>query len=449
MENKTFFYFLLFILILFACKKSENQIQNADAKKPFENIVLFVETTYGTDTSYAAKQIIDRLKIDSINTFILDDVKRKIHFLLPKIKARTCSSTMLTNLSENQILITDIEHLEPKYSTARIDSIDFFDNPEKYPFQFLISEGRETRKQITLFNLTGVTAIARGVYNAIEKIGIDSLINNIKPYFDEADIVHISNEVSIAENCQCVAKTLRFCSKREHFEILNKLHCNVVELTGNHNRDYGDKAFMETLNWYKKNKIKTFGGGANPENANTPLVLILKDSSRLGLIGFNEFCPLSECADNPGECGANRYDSAKAKVVLAKMKNDLHCSYIIASVQFGESDTYYPTGTQKKICKFLSKNGADLVYGSQAHQVQEIEFIDNKPVFYGLGNFIFDQLHKTGLRQGYFLQLYFFKGKLIQARPVFTWMGNDLRLKVLKGMQANEIKKEILKYQNN
>ena len=84
-----------------------------------------------------------------------------------------------------------------------------------------------------------------------------------------------------------------------------------------------------------------------------------------------------------------------------------------------------------------------MVYGSQAHQVQQITFINGKPVFYGLGNFLFDQMHKTGLRQSYFLQLYFYKGNLIQARPVFTFYENDRRLHIATKQEAEYIRKEI------
>ena len=51
--------------------------------------------------------------------------------------------------------------------------------------------------------------------------------------------------------------------------------------------------------------------------------------------------------------------------------------------------------------------GADLVFGSQAHQVQQMEFYNGKVILYGLGNFFFDQIHAPGVRQGYFMNLYF------------------------------------------
>jgi poly-gamma-glutamate capsule biosynthesis protein CapA/YwtB (metallophosphatase superfamily) len=63
-----------------------------------------------------------------------------------------------------------------------------------------------------------------------------------------------------------------------------------------------------------------------------------------------------------------------------------------------------------------------MIYGSQAHQIQQVVFYKNKPIYYGLGNFLFDQIHRIGVRQAFFLQNYFYRGKLIATKPVFTFM---------------------------
>lgn len=436
-------YFLLSIFIIFSCAKPKHDPQKTTivAKNPE---ILFVVSGYGsTDTNITSSDLISKLLTDSLNTYILKDVRKKIKLIFPIIKAKIISSDKEVPYSDSVSFLTDLNHLSPETKVLKVDGKDFFSDSSSYPLCADKSEANKVRKKITLLNLTGVTAITRGVCSTIDQNGTDYITENIRSYFDKADFVHISNEVSIAENCQCLSSTMRFCSKEENFKILLDLHCNIVELTGNHNRDYGDEPFLKTMEWYKKNNIKTFGGGITPEDANAPLIITLKDSTHIGFIGFNELCPCAECADITGECGANRWDSSKAKAIIKKMKNELKCNYIIASVQYGESDTYYPTATQKKISKLLLEYGADMTYGSQAHQVQQISFIDNKPVFYGLGNFIFDQMHRVGLRQAYFLQMYFYNGRLIQAKPIFTFYGNDRRLHIANKTETEQIRKEI------
>jgi hypothetical protein len=435
--------FSLLIVIFCSCNKAKDDSTVVPAPKK-SSAVLFAVSGYGSrDTNITSAEIISRLRTDSLNTYILKDVRQEIKLVLPKVKAKIISSEKDIPFSDTVLFITNLNHLTAEAKALKVEGKDFFEDSTAYPLCADKTEANKIRDKITQLNLTGVTAITRGVCSTIEQNGTDYITENIRSYFENADFVHISNEVSIAENCECMNATMRFCSKEEHFKILLDLHCNIVELTGNHNRDYGDAPFLKTMEWYKKYNIKTFGGGITPEEANTPLVIILKDSTRLGFIGFNELCPCAECADVQGECGANRWDTAKAKAVIKKMRNELKCKYIIASIQYSESDSYYPTPTQKNISQLLSEYGADMSYGSQAHQVQQIAFINHKPIFYGLGNFIFDQMHRTGLRQAYFLQMFFYNGKLLQARPVFTFYKNDRHLHIATHNEAENIRKEI------
>lgn len=439
---KKYFQHIIFYLFLAGCI-SQGQEKNNDTSVK-KNVILFAVTGYGSpDSSISKEDLILRITSDTINTFILSGVKNTIDSILNiTSKAHSVNSWDEVPASDSVLFITDIDHLLPEMRVLCIDNIDFFNDPENYPLASLRETAKQKRDSITSFIITGVTAISRAAGTMADTYGTDYLIKNLKPYFAKVDYVHISNEVSFCKGCQ-YSTSMAFCTKEEHFKTLLDLNCNIVELTGNHNRDYGDAAFRETLKWYKDHNIKTFGGGDNPEEANTPLVITLKDSTRIGLIGFNEFCPNGECADVTGECGANRYDSLKAAAVISKMRNELKCNYIIASVQFGESDSYSPTYTQQQISRYLLRKGADMVYGSQAHDVQQMTFINHKPIFYGLGNFLFDQVHRMGVRQAFFLKLYFYKGRLIQAQPVFTFMQTNRQQHIASPEEAKEIRKNI------
>jgi poly-gamma-glutamate capsule biosynthesis protein CapA/YwtB (metallophosphatase superfamily) len=406
--------------------------------------VLFVVTGYGSpDSTISMDRLLKKISVDTAGTFILAEIKSSLDSILNiSSKAVSVESWDEVPASDSVLFITDIDHLLPEMRVLCIDNIDFFDDPGNYPLSISKETAKQKRDSITFMIISGVTAITRAEGTAADVSGIDFLTKNLKPYFEKADYVHISNEVSFCKNCQYTAG-MQFCTKEEHFKALLDLHCNIVELTGNHNRDYGDAAFRETYKWYKDHNIKTFGGGDNPKEANTPLVITLKDSTKIGFIGFNELCPNGECADVAGECGANRYDSSKAATVIEKMKDELKCNFIIASVQFSEWDYNFPHEPQKKICNDLLKMGADMVYGSQAHQAQQITFINHKPVFYGLGNLLFDQIHRISVRQAFFLQLYFYKGKLIQSRPVLTFMQLNRQQHIASAEEAIEIRKAI------
>lgn len=350
------------------------------------------------------------------------------------------SIAQFINAPQKGFMFVPIDSLNGLLKVVVTDSIDFFETPEKWRF---VEKGQtpfDYKKQISLISITGVTAITRGMGIVADNRGVDFLTENLKPWFMNSDVMHISNEVSFTPDCTFPRGGTKFCSKKEHFKAITDLGCDIVELTGNHNRDHGQDAFVKTYEWYLNQGIRPFGGGRNAQEANTPLIITLKDSTRIGFIGFNEVCPLGECATEK-EPGANRWNSEKAKKVIGEMKQTYKCNFVVASVQFGEVDAYTPSATQAPICREIIDYGADMVYGSQAHQIQEVVFYKNKPVYYGLGNFLFDQIHRIGVRQAFFLQNYFYRGKLIATKPVFTFMAETRQPNIADENQEWTMKK--------
>jgi len=321
-------------------------------------------------------------------------------------------------------IVTDLDHVTVRWKALTVDGKSAFADAATYSL-LVDPTKRELAPHLTHFILTGVTAITRAAGAQIDLKGIDWYTKNLRAQFEGAQYVHISNEVSMKADCTYpVSGTYQFCSKERDFQALLDLHANVVELTGNHMRDFGDEPFKKTMAWYAEHEMHTFGGGLTPEAANTPIVLPLADGKRLGIVGFNEKCPLKECALKPGELGANAWDPAKAKADIAKLRAD-GADFIVVTVQYKEWDSAQPTPAQTQIGHDLIDLGADFVYGSQAHQLQVVEFYKGKPIFHGLGNLLFDQVHRLGVRQAFFLHEWFYAGRLVAAVPVFTFMSDE------------------------
>lgn len=341
-------------------------------------------------------------------------------------------------IAKNQFIILTADEMVSQLKQVAVNGVSFdnFDTP--YP----LSNTSFSKDSVTKISITGVSALTRSIGILMNEKGYGVITEKLKPAFKASDYVHISNEVSLTDSCVFSHRGRVFCSKAEHFKALLDLGCNVVELTGNHNKDFGEQSFIKTLKWYQANGIQTFGGGLNDQDANKPLVLTLKDGTRLGFIGFNELCPLNECA-KPKVAGANQWNREKARLVIQKMKQDMKLDVVIASVQFGEWDFYHPQKSQRKIAYDLIDFGADLVYGAHAHQIQQVEFYKTKPIFFGLGNFLFDEIQRIGVRQGMFINVYITKGKIIQANPVFTFMGDNRVNGLADSLQSAVIKKSI------
>jgi poly-gamma-glutamate capsule biosynthesis protein CapA/YwtB (metallophosphatase superfamily) len=358
---------------------------------------------------------------------------------------KTISVNQFDHANDSLLLLTTIDSITPQFLALNIDGVNFFERPEDYKLWCTTDQTFDYKKNITSYIHTGVTAITRSAGSVLDRKGIDFYLKNIEPYFTTAELIHISNEVSIQQECDYGSMKMKFATRANHFEIIKRLRANIIELTGNHNLDVGSEPYLNSLKWYENNGMKYFGGGRTPSEANRPLVKTLKDGKKVAWIGFNELCPCGECADKG--MGANRYQPEKAKKLIDSLRKD-GVSYITACVQFGETDSYSPTSTQKTICKYIIDCGADVILGSQAHQAQEIALYKDKVIFYGLGNFLFDQIHRIGVRQAFFLKCYFYRGRIIQFQPVYTFMNTERQPSIASPNEKFEIQKSILKKNN-
>ncbi len=441
---------ILVCIILFSQLLSCTGKEREKTKKVVEqnslndSIPLFIVGTYLQDqTSISMNEIIQGVKSGriAITSDIRDFVESNWNISNPKIQILID----LNDRSRNGLILMSIDSLSNRFLPLAIDSMDYFTNPTTYPLHLKSKHAFSFEKHITTYIHTGVTALTRSTGIYLDKNPIEKYIQYIKPYFASSELVHISNEVSIDDTCSYAGMRLSFLTKTIHMDVLKALRANIIELTGNHNLDRGIPPYLKALNWYKQNDMKYFGGGANSNEAYSPLILTLKDSTRIAWIGFNERCPLGECADiGPG---ANRYSDAKAKSMIDSLRK-AGINTIIACVQFSEVDGYTPHTAQRTISKRLIDYGADILIGSQAHVVQEIGMHKGKMLFYGTGNFLFDQTYTPEVRRAFFLQCAFYNGRLIQTKPVYTFMRSTKEPDIASSKEREIIRDSILKEEN-
>ena len=441
---------ILVCIILFSQLLSCTGKEREKTKKVVEqnslndSIPLFIVGTYLQDqTSISMNEIIQGVKSGriAITSDIRDFVESNWNISNPKIQILID----LNDRSRNGLILMSIDSLSNRFLPLAIDSMDYFTNPTTYPLHLKSKHAFSFEKHITTYIHTGVTALTRSTGIYLDRNPIEKYIQYIKPYFASSELVHISNEVSIDDTCSYAGMRLSFLTKTKHMDVLKALRANIIELTGNHNLDRGIPPYLKALNWYKQNDMKYFGGGANSNEAYSPLILTLKDSTRIAWIGFNERCPLGECADiGPG---ANRYSDAKAKSMIDSLRK-AGINTIIACVQFSEVDGYTPHTAQRTISKRLIDYGADILIGSQAHVVQEIGMHKGKMLFYGTGNFLFDQTYTPEVRRAFFLQCAFYNGRLIQTKPVYTFMRSTKEPDIASSKEREIIRDSILKEEN-
>ena len=322
-----------------------------------------------------------------------------------------------------------------------IDEVHPLDHSaENYPFAIATDEPNFQPERLTRFVMSGVTALTRETRIALDEEGLEWAASGIRDYVTAADYFHTSNEVSIYPTCPQTNGPLlgggnSFCTKPEHFDLLLDLDLDIVELSGNHNNDYGYDAYEETLGWYADNDIDTIAGGMTLEEARRPLSFTHNDN-QIAMVSCNWVGPYYALVDETETAlggprpGATFCDLEWLREVLPQLaaSHDV----VIASVQYWEFEQYKPTPQQRVDFRMLADLGADVVVGTHAHfpQIYELYPTDrgtNAFIHYGLGNLFFDQQFFAG-RRFFMDQLLLYEGQLLtvdvfpgiiegQARP--------------------------------
>jgi hypothetical protein len=328
--------------------------------------------------------------------------------------------------------IVPFEQLEPRWKVLRVDgqsplSKDFASQDYPLVVSFgvegntaqLVNQlpsGNRDAEKMTVVMLTGTTALVRAIGAKMEALGMTYPARDIRDWLLEPDFTHISNEVSFNPDCpnaNPVQPNLMFCSRPEYIELLDEIGVDIVELSGNHNNDWGRAAFSYSLDRYRERGWRWFAGGANEKEARQALK-IEHNGNKIAFIGCNLAGPPSVWA-TVDEPGAAQCDLDWLEGELANLRAEGYMTVFT----FQHNEVYIPSGsdTQRRDFLRMAEAGADIVSGSQAHFPQGFAFHSGATVHYGLGNLFFDQMDTPvdGTRREFLDRHVFYDGKYIST----------------------------------
>ena len=211
----------------------------------------------------------------------------------------------------------------------------------------------------------------------------------IDSLFSEAQVV--------VANLECPATTIKapvykryiFRGEPEWLQTLQRHGITHLNLANNHSMDQGRNGLADTWQNITKAGMTPVGAGPDMSHAAAPVLLTdqprkvwLLTSVRLMLENF----PYLE--DRP--CVSQEpMDSLLARV--RKLKSTDSTAVVIVSLHWGAEHTERPVASQRLDAHRLIDAGADALICHHTHTLQTVETYREKPIYYSIGNFIFDQ----------------------------------------------------------
>jgi len=164
-------------------------------------------------------------------------------------------------------------------------------------------------------------------------------------------------------------------------------HFDAVGLANNHSGDYGPIAFADMLKRLKQAGVGVYGGGSDLQQAHEPWVIERK-GVRVAVLGYNEFQPRSFEADHD-KPGIAWSEDEQVLRDITRVRSQGLADVLIAVMHWGWEDPL-ANQRQRQLARLMIDAGVDAVIGGHPHLVQDTEIYQGKPVFYSLGNFVFE-----------------------------------------------------------
>ena len=253
--------------------------------------------------------------------------------------------------------------------------------------------GYFTQQKISAL-FVGDIMLDRGVKTLIDQKGLNYLFDELAGdgFFSGYDLIGANLEGVVTNNGQYYqpVKEFDFVFHPETVSRLADYGFNFFNLANNHFDDQGERGIAET----RKNLSNLgfyFSGCQDGLIAECSSTIISIKDEKLGMVGLSTV--------------GTKFDLEKAgeAINLLKGKTD----WIIVNIHWGEEyDTHFDK-IQQEIAHKLIDYGADAVIGHHPHVVQEVEVYNSRPIFYSLGNFIFDQYFLNEAQEGLAVSLNF------------------------------------------
>jgi hypothetical protein len=233
---------------------------------------------------------------------------------------------------------------------------------------------------------TGDILLSREVTREIELKNGVSPWGNFDSLFKNTDWIMGNLEGSIGESKEkCLGDHLNMCFDvhPSKISLIKNAGFSSLSIENNHSMDLGDEGKINTRNILLQNSLwpNDFEHSPGFFKKNGNIISFIAVNNVKGKDGKKIEIPSNELYQ---------------KIRLAKSLSN----WLIVNVHWGNELNDWPNENQKKIAKWMIKSGVDVIIGHHPHVIQGPECLMGHPVFYSLGNHVFDQKYpetKNGL----------------------------------------------------
>ncbi len=224
--------------------------------------------------------------------------------------------------------------------------------------------------------------------------------NNMANSFDEkllsrmvgSDIFMLNNEFPYSTGGSPLeGKMYTFRAAPESAAFLKDIGTDIVSLANNHCYDYGPVALNDTFDVLRDISMQYVGAGENITEAVKPAYFKCNQKTiafiaATQIEGYANPETKEATETSPGVFRCLDTTLIKQAIEEADSKSD----FVICFIHWGKEKNDLVMSWQQSEATDMVSAGADLIIGAHSHCLQGIDYIDGVPVFYSLGNYLFN-----------------------------------------------------------
>lgn len=399
------------------------------------------------------------ISLDELKSTNLVTISENVDIFLDGYQADVVGlETLSEELELGKIAILQIEQISPKFKSLSVEGHKLWEKEvdlDEYPLTFTEKIPGESGSEINFIQNELSTIFVGGEIipaRAVDRLGLNIhndytyLFDFVRHEIENADlsIAQLENPL-MGDPSPCTGCTI-FVGDEKNAKGFSEVGFDILAFSGNHAGDGGQKAYESTINSLTDAGIKYTGVGKGVDEQMKPALFEI-NGKVIGMVSADDVSFFYWSSDK-SVYGVNTFSTASngilninmEKVEMLKTLKEVNkIDYLIIYESWGIEYTNKANSHQVDLAHAFIDNGADLVVASHPHWVQNIEFYKGKPIFYALGNFIFDQTHTLPTRQSVVANLHYYRGELkyIELIPLQTCgyhqTKNDLTASYLKG----------------
>ncbi len=205
-------------------------------------------------------------------------------------------------------------------------------------------------------------------------------------------------------------------AEAHNLDVFAPVGFDVLSLANNHILDAGHEAMLETKRRLNEQGVATCGAGASLSEARSPAVLET-NGTRVAYLAYASVFPkgFEAFGSEPGLAplrahnfyrdqiddyytpgGDPRVSTVPDEQDHANLRADIESAaeradLVVTSFHWGDHfKAFHLSDHEPRTARFCIDHGADIVVGHHQHVLRGLEWYEGKPIFYGLGHWVFD-----------------------------------------------------------